>query len=51
MVAPPYGLKEQFAQAHRHRLEVQFYTRTELVTSRWRDPGTSKVERGFPQVG
>jgi malonate-semialdehyde dehydrogenase (acetylating) / methylmalonate-semialdehyde dehydrogenase len=29
---------------------IQFYTRTKVVTSRWPDPGTSKVDLGFPQV-
>ena len=29
---------------------VQFYTRTKVVTSRWPDPGSSKVDLGFPQV-
>jgi malonate-semialdehyde dehydrogenase (acetylating) / methylmalonate-semialdehyde dehydrogenase len=29
---------------------VQFYTRAKVVTSRWPDPGTSKVDLGFPQV-
>ena len=29
---------------------VQFYTRSKVVTSRWPDPGTSKVDLGFPQV-
>ncbi len=28
---------------------VSFYTRTKVVTSRWPDPGTSKVDLGFPQ--
>jgi malonate-semialdehyde dehydrogenase (acetylating) / methylmalonate-semialdehyde dehydrogenase len=28
---------------------VQFYTRAKVVTSRWPDPGTSKVDLGFPQ--
>ena len=28
---------------------VNFYTRTKVVTSRWPDPGTSKVDLGFPQ--
>jgi malonate-semialdehyde dehydrogenase (acetylating)/methylmalonate-semialdehyde dehydrogenase len=28
---------------------IQFYTRTKVVTSRWPDPGTSKVDLGFPQ--
>lgn len=29
---------------------VQFYTKAKVVTSRWPDPGTSKVDLGFPQV-
>jgi malonate-semialdehyde dehydrogenase (acetylating)/methylmalonate-semialdehyde dehydrogenase len=29
---------------------VQFYTRTKVVTSRWPDPGSSRVDLGFPQV-
>jgi malonate-semialdehyde dehydrogenase (acetylating)/methylmalonate-semialdehyde dehydrogenase len=29
---------------------VQFYTKSKVVTSRWPDPGTSKVDLGFPQV-
>jgi malonate-semialdehyde dehydrogenase (acetylating)/methylmalonate-semialdehyde dehydrogenase len=29
---------------------VQFYTRSKVVTSRWPDPGHSKVDLGFPQV-
>ena len=28
---------------------IQFYTRTKVVTSRWPDPGTSKVDLGFPR--
>lgn len=28
---------------------VQFYTRSKVVTSRWPDPRTSKVDLGFPQ--
>jgi malonate-semialdehyde dehydrogenase (acetylating)/methylmalonate-semialdehyde dehydrogenase len=28
---------------------IQFYTRAKVVTSRWPDPGTSKVDLGFPQ--
>jgi malonate-semialdehyde dehydrogenase (acetylating)/methylmalonate-semialdehyde dehydrogenase len=28
---------------------VQFYTRAKVVTSRWPDPGTSKVDLGFPR--
>ncbi len=29
---------------------IQFYTRSKIVTSRWPDPSTSKVDLGFPQV-
>jgi len=29
---------------------VQFYTRAKIVTSRWPDPGTSKVDLGFPRT-
>ena len=28
---------------------IQFYTRTKVVTERWPDPGTSKVDLGFPE--
>jgi malonate-semialdehyde dehydrogenase (acetylating) / methylmalonate-semialdehyde dehydrogenase len=28
---------------------IQFYTRSKVVTSRWPDPSTSKVDLGFPQ--
>src|SRR6266550_919896 len=28
---------------------IQFYTRGKVVTSRWPDPATSKVDLGFPQ--
>jgi len=28
---------------------VNFYTRTKVVTSRWPDPATSRVDLGFPQ--
>jgi malonate-semialdehyde dehydrogenase (acetylating)/methylmalonate-semialdehyde dehydrogenase len=28
---------------------VQFYTRAKVVSSRWPDPGTSRVDLGFPQ--
>lgn len=28
---------------------VHFYTRTKVITSRWPDPATSKVDLGFPQ--
>lgn len=29
---------------------IKFYTRTKVVTSRWPDPSTSKVDLGFPQT-
>jgi malonate-semialdehyde dehydrogenase (acetylating) / methylmalonate-semialdehyde dehydrogenase len=29
---------------------IQFYTRGKVVTSRWPDPATSKVDLGFPQT-
>jgi malonate-semialdehyde dehydrogenase (acetylating)/methylmalonate-semialdehyde dehydrogenase len=29
---------------------IHFYTRTKVVTSRWPDPATSKVDLGFPQT-
>jgi malonate-semialdehyde dehydrogenase (acetylating)/methylmalonate-semialdehyde dehydrogenase len=28
---------------------IDFYTRTKVVTSRWPDPSTSKIDLGFPQ--
>ena len=40
-----------FGDLHMYGPEgVQFYTRTKVVTSRWPDPGASKVDLGFPQV-
>jgi malonate-semialdehyde dehydrogenase (acetylating) / methylmalonate-semialdehyde dehydrogenase len=40
-----------FGDIHMYGPEgVQFYTRGKVVTSRWPDPGTSKVDLGFPQV-
>ena len=29
---------------------IQFYTRGKVVTARWPDPATSKVDLGFPQT-
>jgi malonate-semialdehyde dehydrogenase (acetylating)/methylmalonate-semialdehyde dehydrogenase len=29
---------------------IEFYTRGKVVTSRWPDPGSSKVDLGFPQT-
>jgi malonate-semialdehyde dehydrogenase (acetylating) / methylmalonate-semialdehyde dehydrogenase len=29
---------------------IHFYTRTKVITSRWPDPATSKVDLGFPQT-
>jgi malonate-semialdehyde dehydrogenase (acetylating) / methylmalonate-semialdehyde dehydrogenase len=40
-----------FGDLHMYGPEgVQFYTRGKVVTSRWPDPGASKVDLGFPQV-
>jgi malonate-semialdehyde dehydrogenase (acetylating) / methylmalonate-semialdehyde dehydrogenase len=40
-----------FGDLHMYGPEgIQFYTRTKVVTSRWPDPSTSKVDLGFPQV-
>jgi malonate-semialdehyde dehydrogenase (acetylating)/methylmalonate-semialdehyde dehydrogenase len=40
-----------FGDLHMYGPEgVQFYTRAKVVTSRWPDPHTSKVDLGFPQV-
>jgi malonate-semialdehyde dehydrogenase (acetylating)/methylmalonate-semialdehyde dehydrogenase len=39
-----------FGDRHMYGPEgVDFYTRTKVVTSRWPDPATSKVDLGFPQ--
>jgi len=40
-----------FGDLHMYGPEgIQFYTRSKVVTSRWPDPGTSKIDLGFPQV-
>lgn len=40
-----------FGDLHMYGPEgVQFYTRSKVVTSRWPDPGVSKVDLGFRQV-
>jgi malonate-semialdehyde dehydrogenase (acetylating) / methylmalonate-semialdehyde dehydrogenase len=40
-----------FGDLHMYGPEgVQFYTRAKVVTSRWPDPASSKVDLGFPQV-
>jgi malonate-semialdehyde dehydrogenase (acetylating)/methylmalonate-semialdehyde dehydrogenase len=40
-----------FGDLHMYGPEgVQFYTRAKVVTSRWPDLGTGKVDLGFPQV-
>jgi malonate-semialdehyde dehydrogenase (acetylating)/methylmalonate-semialdehyde dehydrogenase len=40
-----------FGDLHMYGPEgVQFYTKAKVVTSRWPDPATSKVDLGFPQV-
>jgi malonate-semialdehyde dehydrogenase (acetylating)/methylmalonate-semialdehyde dehydrogenase len=39
-----------FGDLHMYGPEgIQFYTRAKVVTSRWPDPGASKVDLGFPQ--
>jgi malonate-semialdehyde dehydrogenase (acetylating)/methylmalonate-semialdehyde dehydrogenase len=39
-----------FGDLHMYGPEgIQFYTRAKVVTSRWPDPGQSKVDLGFPQ--
>jgi malonate-semialdehyde dehydrogenase (acetylating)/methylmalonate-semialdehyde dehydrogenase len=39
-----------FGDAHLYGPDgVAFYTRTKVVTSRWPDPATSRVDLGFPQ--
>jgi malonate-semialdehyde dehydrogenase (acetylating)/methylmalonate-semialdehyde dehydrogenase len=40
-----------FGDIHMYGPEgIQFYTRAKIVTSRWPDPGTSKVDLGFPRT-
>src|SRR4051794_2037590 len=40
-----------FGDLHMYGPEgVQFYTRAKVVTSRWPDPGTSKIDLGFPRT-
>src|SRR5579872_6401086 len=40
-----------FGDLHMYGPEgIQFYTRGKVVTSRWPDPATSKVDLGFPQT-
>ena len=40
-----------FGDLHMYGPEgIQFYTRGKVVTSRWPDPGTSKVDLGFPHA-
>ena len=40
-----------FGASHAYGPEsIQFYTRGKVVTSRWPDPATSKVDLGFPQT-
>ena len=39
-----------FGDTHMYGPEgINFYTRTKVVTSRWPDPRTSRVDLGFPQ--
>jgi malonate-semialdehyde dehydrogenase (acetylating)/methylmalonate-semialdehyde dehydrogenase len=40
-----------FGDLHMYGPEgVQFYTRGKVVTQRWPDPGTSKIDLGFPRT-
>src|SRR3954462_14127378 len=40
-----------FGSSHVYGPEgIQFYTRGKIVTSRWPDPATSRVDLGFPQT-
>lgn len=40
-----------FGDLHTYGPEgMHFYTRAKVVTSRWPDPSTSRVDQGFPQV-
>jgi len=40
-----------FGDLHMYGPEgIHFYTRAKVVTSRWPDPGTSKVDLGFPRT-
>jgi malonate-semialdehyde dehydrogenase (acetylating)/methylmalonate-semialdehyde dehydrogenase len=40
-----------FGDLHMYGPEgLRFYTRTKVVTSRWPDPATSRVDLGFPKV-
>jgi malonate-semialdehyde dehydrogenase (acetylating)/methylmalonate-semialdehyde dehydrogenase len=40
-----------FGDVHMYGPEgIQFYTRAKVVTSRWPDPATSKVDLGFPRT-
>jgi malonate-semialdehyde dehydrogenase (acetylating)/methylmalonate-semialdehyde dehydrogenase len=40
-----------FGDLHMYGPEgVQFYTRAKVVTARWPDPGSSKVDLGFPRT-
>jgi len=40
-----------FGDLHMYGPEgLQFYTRAKVVTARWPDPGTSKVDLGFPRT-
>src|SRR4051794_2254257 len=40
-----------FGDLHMYGPEgIQFYTRGKVVTSRWPDPGTSKIDLGFPRT-
>ena len=45
------GSRSLFGDLHMYGPEgIQFYTRAKVVTARWPDPGTSKVDLGFPRT-
>jgi malonate-semialdehyde dehydrogenase (acetylating)/methylmalonate-semialdehyde dehydrogenase len=40
-----------FGDLHMYGPEgIQFYTRAKIVTARWPDPGTSRIDLGFPRT-
>ena len=39
-----------FGDLHMYGPGIQFYTRGKVVTARWPDPSTSKVDLGFPRT-
>ena len=51
LLASAAGRPSLFGDSHIYGPEgIHFYTRGKVVTSRWPDPATSKVDLGFPQT-